>query len=78
MTATVRQTPGAIGYIEYGFAKLAKVDFAQLQNKAGQYVVPNAESGAEALAAVKCRKAWWPGCRTRTVPSLTRSPRTPG
>ncbi|MGY2955018.1 phosphate transport system substrate-binding protein [Pseudomonas sp. TE6349] len=52
VTATVRQTPGAIGYIEYGFAKLAKVDFAQLQNKAGQYVVPNAESGAEALAAV--------------------------
>jgi phosphate ABC transporter substrate-binding protein, PhoT family (TC 3.A.1.7.1) len=53
VTATVRQTPGAIGYIEYGFAKLAKVDFAELENKAGQYVVPNAESGAEALAAVK-------------------------
>jgi len=53
VTATVRQTPGAIGYIEYGFAKLAKVDFAQLQNKAGHYVVPNAESGAEALAAVQ-------------------------
>ncbi len=28
VTATVRQTPGAIGYIEYGFAKLAKVDLA--------------------------------------------------
>ncbi|NIE77524.1 phosphate ABC transporter substrate-binding protein PstS [Pantoea sp. Ap-967] len=53
VTATVRQTPGAIGYIEYGFAKLAKVDFAELENKAGHYVVPNAESGAEALAAVK-------------------------
>ncbi len=63
VTATVRQTPGAIGYIEYGFAKLAKVDFAQLQNKAGQYVVPNAESGAEALAAVKMPEnlvAWLP------------------
>ncbi|MBF8746794.1 phosphate ABC transporter substrate-binding protein PstS [Pseudomonas putida] len=63
VTATVRQTPGAIGYIEYGFAKLAKVDFAELQNKAGQYVVPNAESGAEALAAVKMPEnlvAWLP------------------
>ncbi|MFB4391814.1 MULTISPECIES: phosphate ABC transporter substrate-binding protein PstS [unclassified Pseudomonas] len=63
ITATVRQTPGAIGYIEYGFAKLAKVDFAVLQNKAGQYVVPNAESGAEALAAVKMPAdlvAWLP------------------
>jgi len=63
VTATVRQTPGSIGYIEYGFAKLAKVDFAVLQNKAGEYVVPNAESGAEALAAVKMPEnlvAWLP------------------
>lgn len=51
VTATVRQTPGAIGYIEYSFAKLAKVDFALLQNKAGQYVLPG--NGAETLAAVK-------------------------
>lgn len=63
VTATVRQTPGSIGYIEYGFAKLAKVDFAVLENKAGQYVVPNAESGAEALAAVNMPEnlvAWLP------------------
>lgn len=51
VTATVRQTPGAIGYIEYSFAKLAKVDFALLQNKASQYVLPG--NGAETLAAVK-------------------------
>lgn len=42
VTATVRQTPGSIGYIEYSFAKLAKVDYAQLQNKAGQYAAPGA------------------------------------
>lgn len=51
VTATVRQTPGAIGYIEYSFAKLAKVDFALLQNKAGQYVMPG--NGGETLASVK-------------------------
>ncbi|MFH1659084.1 MAG: phosphate transport system substrate-binding protein [Rhodocyclaceae bacterium] len=51
VTATVRQTPGAIGYIEYSFAKLAKVDFALLQNKAGQYVSPG--NGGETLASVK-------------------------
>ena len=77
VTATVRQTPGAIGYIEYGFAKLAKVDFAQLQNKAGQYVVPNAESGAEALAAVKMPEslvAWLPdpdGAKSYPITSYT-------
>ncbi|WP_201190318.1 phosphate ABC transporter substrate-binding protein PstS [Pseudomonas fluorescens] len=77
VTATVRQTPGAIGYIEYGFAKLAKVDFAQLQNKAGQYVVPNAESGAEALAAVKMPQSlvsWLPdpdGAKSYPITSYT-------
>ncbi|MEZ1315092.1 phosphate ABC transporter substrate-binding protein PstS [Pseudomonas fluorescens] len=77
VTATVRQTPGAIGYIEYGFAKLAKVDFAVLQNKAGQYVVPNAESGAEALAAVKMPEnlvSWLPdpdGAKAYPITSYT-------
>lgn len=77
VTATVRQTPGAIGYIEYGFAKLAKVDFAHLQNKAGQYVVPNAESGAEALAAVNMPEnlvAWLPdpdGAKSYPITSYT-------
>jgi phosphate transport system substrate-binding protein len=77
VTATVRQTPGAIGYIEYGFAKLAKVDFAELQNKAGKYVVPNAESGAAALAAVKFPEnlvAWLPdpdGAQSYPITSYT-------
>ncbi len=50
VTATIKQTPGAIGYIEYGFAKLAKVEMAALQNKAGKFIMPTAESGAAALA----------------------------
>ena len=45
VTATIKQTPGAIGYIEYAFAKFAKVEMAQLQNKAGQYVGPGGEGG---------------------------------
>lgn len=53
VTATIKQTPGAIGYIEYSFAKLAKVDAALLQNKAGQYVAPGGKGGVEALASVK-------------------------
>ncbi|MBL8373058.1 phosphate ABC transporter substrate-binding protein PstS [Accumulibacter sp.] len=75
VTATVRQTPGAIGYIEYGFAKLAKVDFALLQNKAGQYVGPG--NGAEALAAVKLPDdmiAWLPdpeGAKSYPITSYT-------
>jgi phosphate transport system substrate-binding protein len=50
VTATIKQTPGAVGYIEYGFAKLTKTPIAELQNKAGKYVQANAKSGEAALA----------------------------
>ena len=38
VAATIKQTPGAIGYIEYGFAELGKLPMASLENKAGKYV----------------------------------------
>jgi phosphate transport system substrate-binding protein len=53
VTATIKQTPGAIGYIEYGYAKLTKADTAMLQNKAGNYVGPSDKSGQDALANAK-------------------------
>jgi len=75
VTATVRQTPGAIGYIEYAFAKLAKVEYALLQNKAGQYVA--AGSGGETLAGLKLPQdmiAWLPdpdGAKAYPITSYT-------
>ena len=53
VTATIKQPPGAIGYIEYAFAKFSKIDVALLQNKAGQFVAPGGAGGSEALASVK-------------------------
>ena len=53
VTATIKQTPGAIGYIEYGYAKLTKTPIALLQNKAGKYVAADAKSGEAALAGAK-------------------------
>jgi len=50
VTATIKQTPGAIGYIEYGYAMLAKVNMAELQNKAGKFIMPSEKSGEAALA----------------------------
>ncbi len=38
------QTDGAIGYVEYAFAKQNKMAYAQLINKAGKAVSPSAES----------------------------------
>ena len=51
VTATIKQTPGAIGYIEYGYAKLTKTDSALLQNKSGNYVAASDKSGAATLAS---------------------------
>jgi phosphate transport system substrate-binding protein len=53
VSATIKQTPGAIGYLEFAFAKFAKLEMAELQNKAGQYVAPGGEGGPAALAAVQ-------------------------
>jgi phosphate transport system substrate-binding protein len=38
------QTDGAIGYVEYAYAKQNKMAFTQLTNKAGKSVAPSAES----------------------------------
>jgi len=53
VTATIKQTKGAIGYLEYGFAKLSKMDSALLQNKAGNYVAAGSEGGPATLANAK-------------------------
>ena len=53
VTATIKQTPGAIGYIEWGYAKLTKADVAILQNKSGKYVAAGGEGGALALAGAE-------------------------
>ena len=50
VTATIKQTPGAIGYIEYGYAKLTKANVALLQNKTGNFIEPGENSGKAALA----------------------------
>jgi phosphate transport system substrate-binding protein len=52
ITAQVLQTAGAVGYVEYGYAKNNNLKFASLQNKAGTFVVPNDESASAALATV--------------------------
>lgn len=50
VTALIKQTPGAIGYVEYGFASQTGQPMATLENRAGNYVKPTLESGQAALA----------------------------
>ncbi len=61
VTATIKQTPGAIGYIEYGFAKLTKSPTALLQNQKGAFVAAGGETGAAALATTTFPEGSLPG-----------------
>ena len=45
----LHSTPGAIGYMEYGFAIGAKLKMATLENKAGKFVEPTIASAQAAL-----------------------------
>ena len=53
VTATIKQTPGAIGYIEYAYAMGARVTMADLQNKAGTFVPPGGAGGEATLASAQ-------------------------
>jgi phosphate transport system substrate-binding protein len=52
VTASLKTTPGSIGYVEYGYANSQKMSTAALENKAGKYVTASTASGQAALASV--------------------------
>lgn len=53
VTAGIQQNEGAIGYVEYGYAKNNNLTMAALQNKDGNFVVPSDENASATLAAVE-------------------------
>lgn len=53
VSGQVKQTPGAIGYIELAYAKQNKLPYAAVKNSAGNYIVPAIESVTEALATAE-------------------------
>src|SRR5207249_7280561 len=53
----VKQTPGAIGYVEYAYAKQNALAFAQLKNHDGAFVSPNAAAFAAAAVGADWTKA---------------------
>ena len=55
VAGTLTTTQGSIGYLNQAFVK-GVLKAAAVQNKAGQFVLPNATSGAKALAGIKLDK----------------------
>jgi phosphate transport system substrate-binding protein len=52
VSAQILQAEGAIGYVEYSFAKQLKTPIAALENKAGKYIELTDQTTASALSTV--------------------------
>jgi phosphate transport system substrate-binding protein len=50
VSAMVRQTPGALGYVELGYAMINKLPVGAVQNKAGKFITPTIASITAAAA----------------------------
>lgn len=51
VTGIVKQTPGAIGYVELTYAETNSLPVALIENQAKQYIKPSAESSTAAIEA---------------------------
>ncbi len=51
VTGVVKQTPGAIGYVELTYAETNNLPVALVENQAGQFVKPSSESSTAAIDA---------------------------
>lgn len=73
----IKQTEGAIGYVEYAYASLAKFTNAALLSHSNTYVLPstktisNAASTASGLSATKFNIVWGPGKSTYPLANLS-------
>ncbi len=69
VTGQVRQTPGAIGYVELTFAQQNKLPVAAVKNLAGKYILPNTSSTTAAIAAFTDQLAKDPGTSIVNAPA---------
>lgn len=73
VTASIKTTPGAIGYIEYGYAHSQGLPMALLENRAGSFVRATAASGQAALSSADFSPdmiAWVPDPKGRDAYSI--------
>ena len=56
VSAFVQRLPGAIGYVEYAYAKQSKMPYASMQNADGQFVLPDDKTFKAAAAGAQWEK----------------------
>jgi len=55
VTGQVKQTPGAVGYVELAYARQNKLPFASIKNSSGAFIAPSIESITAAGAGVAAK-----------------------
>jgi phosphate transport system substrate-binding protein len=53
VSGQIKQSPGALGYIELAYAKQNKLPYADVKNSSGHYITPSIESVTAALATAE-------------------------
>jgi phosphate transport system substrate-binding protein len=59
VSAYVQRLPGALGYVEYAYAKQNKMSYVQLKNSAGNYVSPDDDNFKAASAGAEWNKSFY-------------------
>jgi len=49
----IKQSPGTIGYVEYGYATGNNLSMASIENKSGNFIAPSIKGGQETLTNVE-------------------------
>lgn len=52
VAASINNLPGALGYVNYGYAMNGKMQVAAIENADGNYILPNSETSAAGLAGI--------------------------
>lgn len=52
VSAQIKTTPGAIGYIEFAYAHKNNIPYASIQNKAGKFIEPSVSSTTAAISGM--------------------------
>jgi phosphate transport system substrate-binding protein len=53
VATNVKNTDGAVGYVDFSDAKAAGLKFASVKNSSGQFIAPSVKSATQALVGVK-------------------------
>jgi phosphate transport system substrate-binding protein len=59
VSAYVQRLPGALGYVEYAYAKQNKMAYVKLKNSAGNYVTPDDDNFKAASAGAEWTKSFY-------------------